>query len=243
LGVGKLELDLEMATQAGIRPLTQMEKLETETTEDKIRREAKVERDQERQQEIVHVHKSFYCELCEKQYKKVSEFENHLSSYDHHHKKRLKELKFSEREKTKLSKEDKVKIAKKQEKKEIKEMMALAAAAASGTIMSKPTLGFNSMNGGIPIASRPAPPFGANPHITPIPAQSFSGHYAKQSGPSGFTGLAVNRAIPQVPQGSSKCTGAIPLALQGAPKITNPAKPVLPRPTLSFKLNKKPITK
>lgn len=27
------------------------------------------------------------CDLCEKQYAKPSEYENHLTSYDHHHKK------------------------------------------------------------------------------------------------------------------------------------------------------------
>lgn len=35
----------------------------------------------------------FLCELCNKQYTKLREWDNHLSSYDHHHRKRLKELK------------------------------------------------------------------------------------------------------------------------------------------------------
>lgn len=39
----------------------------------------------------------FYCETCRKQYKTVGEFDNHLSSYDHHHTKRLKELRERER--------------------------------------------------------------------------------------------------------------------------------------------------
>ena len=29
--------------------------------------------------------KSYYCELCDKQYSKYSEYDNHLNSYDHHH--------------------------------------------------------------------------------------------------------------------------------------------------------------
>jgi Zinc-finger double-stranded RNA-binding len=29
----------------------------------------------------------FYCESCDKRYKTVSEMSNHLSSYDHHHRK------------------------------------------------------------------------------------------------------------------------------------------------------------
>ncbi|XP_053571680.1 zinc finger protein 804B [Bombina bombina] len=36
---------------------------------------------------------NFYCELCDKQYHKHQEFENHINSYDHAHKQRLKELK------------------------------------------------------------------------------------------------------------------------------------------------------
>ena len=28
---------------------------------------------------------SYYCELCDKQYNKYSEYDNHLNSYDHHH--------------------------------------------------------------------------------------------------------------------------------------------------------------
>uniref|UniRef100_A0A4W5RWN4 Zinc finger protein 804A n=1 Tax=Hucho hucho TaxID=62062 RepID=A0A4W5RWN4_9TELE len=36
---------------------------------------------------------NFYCELCDKQYYKHQEFDNHINSYDHAHKQRLKELK------------------------------------------------------------------------------------------------------------------------------------------------------
>ena len=33
------------------------------------------------------INQEFYCESCDKQYKNVAEMSNHLSSYDHHHKK------------------------------------------------------------------------------------------------------------------------------------------------------------
>ncbi|XP_028631912.1 zinc finger protein 804B [Grammomys surdaster] len=39
---------------------------------------------------------NFYCELCDKQYNKHQEFDNHINSYDHAHKQRLKELKHRE---------------------------------------------------------------------------------------------------------------------------------------------------
>ncbi|KAL2038735.1 hypothetical protein N7G274_008493 [Stereocaulon virgatum] len=37
--------------------------------------------------------KSFYCDLCQKGYSRINEFEAHEGSYDHQHKKRLKEMK------------------------------------------------------------------------------------------------------------------------------------------------------
>ncbi|KAI9681544.1 MAG: hypothetical protein M1817_002829 [Caeruleum heppii] len=37
--------------------------------------------------------KSFFCELCQKGYSRMNEFEAHESSYDHTHKQRLKDLK------------------------------------------------------------------------------------------------------------------------------------------------------
>ncbi|XP_012994741.3 uncharacterized protein LOC106024817 isoform X1 [Esox lucius] len=36
---------------------------------------------------------SFFCQLCEKQYLRHQEYDNHINSYDHAHKQRLKELK------------------------------------------------------------------------------------------------------------------------------------------------------
>ncbi|KAL2206150.1 hypothetical protein CC79DRAFT_1369581 [Sarocladium strictum] len=37
--------------------------------------------------------KSFYCELCSKGYSRMNDYEAHLSSYDHSHKQRLKDMK------------------------------------------------------------------------------------------------------------------------------------------------------
>lgn len=50
------------------------------------------EREQKIQTEVKEIRKVFYCELCNKQYKLAVEFEGHLSSYDHNHKKRFKEM-------------------------------------------------------------------------------------------------------------------------------------------------------
>ncbi|QHN85018.1 G patch domain-containing protein [Arachis hypogaea] len=45
------------------------------------------------QTEVKEIRKVFYCELCNKQYKLAMEFEAHLSSYDHNHRKRFKQMK------------------------------------------------------------------------------------------------------------------------------------------------------
>lgn len=37
--------------------------------------------------------KSFYCQLCQKGYSRMNEYEAHLSSYDHSHKQRMKDMK------------------------------------------------------------------------------------------------------------------------------------------------------
>ncbi|RYR02023.1 hypothetical protein Ahy_B06g080876 isoform C [Arachis hypogaea] len=51
------------------------------------------EREQKIQTEVKEIRKVFYCELCNKQYKLAMEFEAHLSSYDHNHRKRFKQMK------------------------------------------------------------------------------------------------------------------------------------------------------
>nr|XP_033800011.1 zinc finger protein 804A [Geotrypetes seraphini] len=62
---------------------------------------------------------NFYCELCDKQYYKHQEFDNHINSYDHAHKQRLKELKQREFARNVASK------SRKDEKKQEKDLRRL----------------------------------------------------------------------------------------------------------------------
>ncbi|KAM7105315.1 zinc finger protein 804A [Molossus nigricans] len=62
---------------------------------------------------------NFYCELCDKQYYKHQEFDNHINSYDHAHKQRLKELKQREFARNVASK------SRKEEKKQEKALQRL----------------------------------------------------------------------------------------------------------------------
>ncbi|CAH8272344.1 unnamed protein product [Arabidopsis lyrata] len=92
LGLGKQEEDDYFTAEENI----QRKKLDSEieeTEEIAKKREVLAEREQKIQSDVKEIRKVFYCELCSKQYRTVMEFEGHLSSYDHNHKKRFKEMK------------------------------------------------------------------------------------------------------------------------------------------------------
>ncbi|KAK9920085.1 hypothetical protein M0R45_028647 [Rubus argutus] len=92
LGVGKQEEDDYFTAEENI----QRRKLDVEmdeTEEHAKKREVLAEREQKIQTEVKEIRKVFYCDLCNKQYKLAVEFEAHLSSYDHNHRKRFKEMK------------------------------------------------------------------------------------------------------------------------------------------------------
>ncbi|KAH7436473.1 hypothetical protein KP509_05G021500 [Ceratopteris richardii] len=92
LGLGKQEQDDFYTAEENVhRKKLEVELEETEELAKK--REVEAEREQKIQSEVKEIRKVFYCELCNKQYKLAMEFETHLSSYDHNHKKRFKEMK------------------------------------------------------------------------------------------------------------------------------------------------------
>ncbi|XP_019187599.1 PREDICTED: G patch domain-containing protein 8 [Ipomoea nil] len=91
LGLGKQEEDDYFTSEENI----QRKKLDIEfeeTEELAKKREVLAEREQKIQTEVKEIRKVFFCDLCNKQYKLAMEFEAHLSSYDHNHRKRFKEM-------------------------------------------------------------------------------------------------------------------------------------------------------
>ncbi|KAL3651427.1 hypothetical protein CASFOL_004429 [Castilleja foliolosa] len=91
LGLGKQEEDDYFTAEENI----QRRKLDIEfeeTEELAKKREVIAEREQKIQSDVKEIRKTFYCELCNKQYKLAIEFEGHLSSYDHNHRKRFKQM-------------------------------------------------------------------------------------------------------------------------------------------------------
>lgn len=91
LGIGKQEEDDYFTAEENIQRRKLDIELE-ETEEIAKKREVIAEREQKIQTEVKEIRKVFYCELCNKQYKLAVEFEAHLSSYDHNHRKRFKEM-------------------------------------------------------------------------------------------------------------------------------------------------------
>ncbi|KAI9105225.1 hypothetical protein DFS34DRAFT_598593 [Phlyctochytrium arcticum] len=93
LGVGKSEemkkYDKESTAR---RKALESERIAEETAEERATRESQAQRSEAIKEEIKSVTSAFYCAICDKQYKKVAEYDTHLSSYDHHHRKRFKEM-------------------------------------------------------------------------------------------------------------------------------------------------------
>ncbi|KAL9267554.1 G patch domain-containing protein [Drosera capensis] len=91
LGVGKQEEDDYFTSGENVQRKRLDIELE-ETEELAKKREVIAEREQKIQTEVKEIRKVFFCELCNKQYKLAMEFEAHLSSYDHNHRKRFKQM-------------------------------------------------------------------------------------------------------------------------------------------------------
>ncbi|KAJ1457823.1 hypothetical protein M885DRAFT_514304 [Pelagophyceae sp. CCMP2097] len=95
LGVGKKEQDTDALDNATKRPKHAGEVEETAAR--KRVREETAQRDETLEQALQRQNAEFYCGCCSKQYRTVSEFAAHLSSYDHHHRKRFAEMKETEK--------------------------------------------------------------------------------------------------------------------------------------------------
>ncbi|KAF9433033.1 hypothetical protein BGZ76_009970 [Entomortierella beljakovae] len=97
-GIGRRELaELLDESSTSKRRALEAERQADETEEDKQKREEHVQKKMAVQAELETIKSAFYCALCDKQYERISDYEVHLSSYDHNHKKRFKEMKETSR--------------------------------------------------------------------------------------------------------------------------------------------------
>jgi hypothetical protein len=121
LGVGKHEeyhTYSELATEH--RRALETEKEETEELVKK--RQEMASKNQQVKEIVSKMVRPFYCELCDKQYKNIAEYDKHLNSYDHNHKARFMETK-------KMMKKIPKSNRKKDELKEQKRLEKIVAAA------------------------------------------------------------------------------------------------------------------
>ncbi|ORX91353.1 hypothetical protein K493DRAFT_317335 [Basidiobolus meristosporus CBS 931.73] len=130
LGLGKYEEEqahhLESTSR---RKAMESERMAEESEEQKALREQKALEQENLKKHIHEINSAFYCALCDKQYTKISEYESHLSSYDHHHKKRFQEMKQSS--KNPDASQARKEKDRRREEKELKRMQEAAMAAAA----------------------------------------------------------------------------------------------------------------
>lgn len=92
MGMGRMEMELDYAEDATERRrVLEVEKEDTEELRQKYK--DYVDKEKAIAKALEELRANFYCELCDKQYQKHQEFDNHINSYDHAHKQRLKDLK------------------------------------------------------------------------------------------------------------------------------------------------------
>lgn len=135
VGLGKPTEEFEIGSVAGQQRMLNSVRIANESNEETELRLAKVAKEESIKKEVEEMNKSFYCEICDKGYTKISEYENHLSSYEHNHAKRWKELKAQEREQKKKSGlgPSKIKEKKRDEKELMRIMQAAGVPAVSAT--------------------------------------------------------------------------------------------------------------
>ncbi|KAF7789867.1 hypothetical protein EIP86_000815 [Pleurotus ostreatoroseus] len=136
-GLGKANQDVRMieSTVSQRRGLDS-ERQTKENEEQRRTREETVAKRAAVQSEISSVLKPFYCELCDKQFKNVAQYDEHTNSYAHHHKARFRDMQAAQKASFGGSQEDVERRKEKERKREEKELRKIAKAA--GIKMTKP---------------------------------------------------------------------------------------------------------
>ncbi|KAI0724348.1 hypothetical protein C8T65DRAFT_704233 [Cerioporus squamosus] len=135
-GLGKATQDVRMIeSTVSTRRGLDSERQTKETEEQRRQREDAVARRAAVQSEISSVLRPFYCEVCEKQFQNVAQYDEHTNSYAHHHKVRFRDMQAAQRA-SRNTEEEVNKRKEKERKREEKELRKIAKAA--GVKMTKP---------------------------------------------------------------------------------------------------------
>jgi Wiskott-Aldrich syndrome protein len=127
----------------------------------------------------------FYCQLCDKQFKNVVQYDEHTNSYAHHHKARAKDMQAS----LKLKPTDQATITLRKEKERIREERALRKMAKAA---------------GVKVGSIPAFPTGKQPHILERESGPNPETVAPETKPKVFGWAAIGQRMGYPPFPSSQ---------------------------------------
>jgi len=221
LGLGKATQDAYMLSNAMSKP-KELESLviARESEEAKAKREEKVKEFQTRVVEREDRLKTFHCQVCDKGYTTISQFEEHERSYAHHHAKRAAEAKQA-RKATGHSSDAKLEKERRREAKELERMarasgMSLDArpssvpgksepSKAEGGGLKKPAAGWTKLSSAVP------------PSQSVDPSRDGGDAPLKPSKPSGFKSAGF------APVASSSTSGFKPIG--GADLAARPSGP------------------
>ena len=124
-GLGRSKQEAEMLSKATTR------KRDDSDDEAARKKRKEVGEEQKRRDEVLaEQHRNFYCACCDKQYTTVSEFSAHLSSYDHHHRKRFAEMREAEKARNADATAEKRSREEARRERELQKQIRAAAAAA-----------------------------------------------------------------------------------------------------------------
>eukprot|EP00198_Chlamydomonas_reinhardtii_P004025 XP_001693361.1 hypothetical protein CHLREDRAFT_147577 [Chlamydomonas reinhardtii] len=171
LGLGKQEEDdTHTAEATANRKRLEIEVAAQEDEEAARKREATAEVLQKRAEDVKEMLQTFYCEVCDKQYTTARQLEEHLSSYDHHHRKRLAEAKSAMAER---SRGDRQRREQKVADKEMARLQKQIEVAQARSRQQQPGGGggggLGGMSGGMPPPLPPGEVQAEQPPLPPLP--------------------------------------------------------------------------
>ncbi|KAG9035850.1 hypothetical protein FRB95_010444 [Tulasnella sp. JGI-2019a] len=230
-GLGKMAQDSRVIeeTVASRRDLDSERQIK-ETEEQRTQREARAAQQAAIKSEVTAVIKPFYCEVCDKQYLNVAQFDEHVRGYAHNHKVRFKEMQASQRTK---DKDEAAKRKEKERKREEKEMRKIAAAAGvklaplpGSTPLPSPGLPFTEQvkpsapgSGGWAAIAKPLPsPGGGGWSKVSTASSSTAGPPSSvATGGGGWAAVAILKPESALPGSSSVSRGGWAPVSTGAP--------------------------
>ncbi|KAK0246010.1 hypothetical protein EDD85DRAFT_41685 [Armillaria nabsnona] len=215
-GVGKINQDVRMIeTTVSQRRELDSERQHKETEDQRRARQDDAARRSALANELFDTLKSFYCSLCDKQFKNVTQYDEHTNSYAHHHKARFRDMQANVR----IKPQDEVdKRKEKERKREERELRKIAA--ANGVKMAKP---LNLMTTTSPEATAESGDSTSQPSIPHVTSDNAHSGF-KKSGWAAIGSSSLPPPLPTEPHNSVAVTNATGGDLTASEEQETPSK-------------------